>query len=1597
MSFRPSQPRPEHPPMTSTPKNVFPSRRKKPRFHCEALEERIVLSLTPSQVAQAYGINQIMFGSTVGNGAGQTIAIIDPGDDSALVDTGSPNFNTSDLYQFDHRSEINLPDPPSFKVIGESGGARPSYIGIATASESGSTFTFTTTSAHGLSNGNTITIAEAGVAGYDGQYKVASVVNSTTFTATSTATTPPTGLGNSTGGTLNNPVSTGETTLDVEWAHALAPQANIVLIELTNGLQGADVANAVQTASSAGVKASVVSMSFSFGEFSGETGSSTTSFDDGLFTAAGTTYVASTGDNGAPAGFPSYSSNVLAVSATNLTLNSDNSYKSETGWSNPPTIGGNNGGGAGGISTYEPQPAYQQGTVTKVTQSTTKRTAPDVSFVGGEPTPVETYDSLGNGGPIFNTWGTSVSAPCWAALIAIADQGLALQGKPLLDSHSALQTDLYDLPLSDFHDITSGNNGFAAGVGYDLVTGIGTPIANLLIPDLVGTSINYTVPTPGSPHQLVLRKDGTNVELLDNGVVVATQPVSTLSDVNITDPNTSNDSFTVDYAFDGMFTAQINFDHTGSSGYDTVAVNAPNGPSNTISVNESPSVTGAGSLITDGALQTISFQSVSEVDVNAGSGGDTITLNGQGGKAGLSKVGIKGGTGNDTLVVDSSKGLFATPTGSSDGIFFNGGGGFDALTLQQTGGTTQTSDVYSPGPNTGAGVDVINGPSGTQTVSFQNLAPVYDNVPAPLTVVGSASNDTINYEQGPHSLNPAAPYNGDSTGLVTVNNFESLEFSRKSSLTLLGGNGDDTFAINDTTTPTGLTAINVDGQLGNNTLVVDANNQPVLSSMITSTQVNIPAATPVAVGYTNIEQVHVINAQDALSSTGAVITNGVEGLPLTNALVATFSFTDPTPPPVFGSASDFTATINWGDGSPTSVGTIVQSGPNAAGKVLFQVFGTHTYADESAPATPYPISVVITDKGSTRSFTPSGGVPTLIIDNPGATTTTPAAGTAGAAQATVLDAPLSSSNGTQITGIEGISTGSVLLGTFTDANPGGTIADFVTAPGSVVVNWGDGSAPVTLSAANLSLKGSPAGVIFTVKSAHTYDEAGTYAYTVSVTDKGGSTTIFSGSAVIADAVLTPSASQPPVNTTEASVFPLPVFAPPVFNGDVASFIDANPISTVADFKAEINWGDGTPATLGTISQPGGIGTPYVVSGSHTYADSGVDSGAGHLIGTFLIQVSVVDDDGSTLTVKNTANVADIPITLTGVLNPTSDSGLSTGTPDVTNVSQPDFFGTSEPFSLVTLLATPLAGGTPFQIGQGHAGNDGSWNIASTIKLADGHYQITATAVDQFGVTHTAAPTVITSNLLIDTHGPVVSGLFFNRLNGQVDFTIKDPGSTPSGVWLPSILDSANYQLTKVHANKAYPGKWVVTNVTATPDPTTANAYDVAVTFNSGAILQGGFYLFTIRDSSSGNSSVQDLAENHLDGEFYGAFPSGNGINGGDFVAELQGYHSKIFAPQTVVGTAFASNGGNGGPPIAAVHSGVWVPIVPRGGSPIFSTIVGPSNSSQLSTTGHSTPRVQAHATVKTRLGVPLHAHATSLATPKTFVSARNHPTGPKHR
>ena len=83
--------------------------------------------------------------------------------------------------------------------------------------------------------------------------------------------------------------------------------------------------------------------------------------------------------------------------------------------------------------------------------------------------------------------GTSLSAPAWAGLLALVNQGRAAAGESTLNSTSPTETQqaLYMLPQSDYNVITSGTNGYTASAGYNLVTGLGTPVANLLVPDLI--------------------------------------------------------------------------------------------------------------------------------------------------------------------------------------------------------------------------------------------------------------------------------------------------------------------------------------------------------------------------------------------------------------------------------------------------------------------------------------------------------------------------------------------------------------------------------------------------------------------------------------------------------------------------------------------------------------------------------------------------------------------------------------------------------------------------------------------------------------------------------------------------------------------------------------------------------------------------------------------------------------------------------------------------------------------------------------------------------------------------------------------------------
>ncbi len=359
--------------------------------------------------------------------------------------------------------------------------------------------------------------------------------------------------------------------------------------------------------------------------------------------------------------------------------------------------------------------------------------------------------------------------------------------------------------------------------------------------------------------------------------------------------------------------------------------------------------------------------------------------------------------------------------------------------------------------------------------------------------------------------------------------------------------------------------------------------------------------------------------------------SAVEGNDTGPITVATF-----TTPDMSSQAGDFTATVDWGDGT-TDTGTV--SGGNGS----FTVTDDHTYAE----AGQYPVSVVLTDS----------------IGN-----NTTAAGTA-----TVTDAPLSMTGGFELGAIQQQSA-TLTLATFTDGNPNATASDFTAA-----IDWGDGSGPMPATVTDLG------DGLFGVSGTYSYNLKGTYAVTVSVTDADGSKASAASTVVVGDiyaglpSSLTVASFSDPDPDVQASDFTasinwgdgntsqgtvaggygsfyvqgshqyamdsidqpggvysvtvtvrggeqndtltygtqVTVVRPPLSlvvgsveakpgeafsNMEVASFTEPDVSDTSVEFHAMIDWGDGTPPdTSATVVGSGGM---FRVLGSHTYQTAG---------------------------------------------------------------------------------------------------------------------------------------------------------------------------------------------------------------------------------------------------------------------------------------------------------------------------------------------------------------------------------------------------------
>ncbi len=209
---------------------------------------------------------------------------------------------------------------------------------------------------------------------------------------------------------------------------------------------------------------------------------------------------------------------VLAVGGTRLALNAAGNWGDETGW----------GGSGGGFSIYESKPQFQAGVNPFATRST-----PDVSYNGDPASGIAVYTTSASGGPgWYRVGGTSAGAPQWAGLLADVDEMRGLMRG--LGSLESVQATLYGLPWADFHDVTAGvtragNTTYYAGPGYDQITGRGSPVANMLVPDLVnaasgGKSASGSKSsggTKGSPPPPMKGKTGGVVSLTDSTLPAA--------------------------------------------------------------------------------------------------------------------------------------------------------------------------------------------------------------------------------------------------------------------------------------------------------------------------------------------------------------------------------------------------------------------------------------------------------------------------------------------------------------------------------------------------------------------------------------------------------------------------------------------------------------------------------------------------------------------------------------------------------------------------------------------------------------------------------------------------------------------------------------------------------------------------------------------------------------------------------------------------------------------------------------------------------------------------------------------------------------------
>jgi len=251
-----------------------------------------------------------------------------------------------------------------------------------------------------------------------------------------------------------------EEALDVQYAHAMAPNAQIIVVSFTNDPLGDGAEQGGAAYIAANYSAGEMSNSFTYDggeEWCAPPDNCELQYDSD-FTQPGIVYFASAGDSGLGTAYPSISPNVVSAGGSQINRTNGN-YESESCWS----------GSGGGLSQYEPLPQYQ---LYVANRTNFMRGSPDRGLDSSGNSPVNIYSSSYCGG-WCGVYGTSVASPTLAGISNFAGN---FKSSTMADEAPLYQ--LYIRPtqyLTVFYSPTTGNNGLPAELGWDQCTGLGTP------------------------------------------------------------------------------------------------------------------------------------------------------------------------------------------------------------------------------------------------------------------------------------------------------------------------------------------------------------------------------------------------------------------------------------------------------------------------------------------------------------------------------------------------------------------------------------------------------------------------------------------------------------------------------------------------------------------------------------------------------------------------------------------------------------------------------------------------------------------------------------------------------------------------------------------------------------------------------------------------------------------------------------------------------------------------------------------------------------------------------------------------------------------